>query len=239
MDAENASSLTALNRCGIRSVHLEALQELALRISGERSVDAVLQSIVHGLAQQPERRPRTRLGHGTGRCVRLVPHASGLSRSHGLPASLGERGNLAHGRAVVTDRWRLPASPIRQFEHGVLPFSRERQLRPIAPDSCFTCPRAASGPTPNGFSRKPSRALRATHSSFVATHWVYSACSAGHSSTSRSSAGCGCLRTRRRRPSQMRARSQNSTGSGSSWNRTMRTERGDRQRFELRSDRGP
>jgi transcriptional regulator with GAF, ATPase, and Fis domain len=35
-------------------VHLEALQELALRISGERSVDAVLQSIVHGLAQQPD-----------------------------------------------------------------------------------------------------------------------------------------------------------------------------------------
>ena len=34
-------------------MHLEALQELALRISGERSVDAVLQSIVHGLAQQP------------------------------------------------------------------------------------------------------------------------------------------------------------------------------------------
>jgi transcriptional regulator with GAF, ATPase, and Fis domain len=34
-------------------VHLEALQELAVRISGERSVDEVLQSIVHGLAQQP------------------------------------------------------------------------------------------------------------------------------------------------------------------------------------------
>src|SRR6185295_3451550 len=34
-------------------MHLEALQDLALRISGERSVDAVLQSIVHGLAQQP------------------------------------------------------------------------------------------------------------------------------------------------------------------------------------------
>ena len=34
-------------------MHLEALQELALRISGERSVDEVLQSIVHGLAQQP------------------------------------------------------------------------------------------------------------------------------------------------------------------------------------------
>ena len=34
-------------------VHLEALQELALRISGERSVDAVLQSIVYGLAKQP------------------------------------------------------------------------------------------------------------------------------------------------------------------------------------------
>ena len=37
-----------------QAVHLEALQELALRISGERSVDAVLQSIVHGLAQQPD-----------------------------------------------------------------------------------------------------------------------------------------------------------------------------------------
>jgi len=34
-------------------VRLEGLQELAVRISGERSVDAVLQSIVHGLAQQP------------------------------------------------------------------------------------------------------------------------------------------------------------------------------------------
>jgi transcriptional regulator with GAF, ATPase, and Fis domain len=33
-------------------VRLEALQELAVRISGERSVDAVLDSIVHGLAQQ-------------------------------------------------------------------------------------------------------------------------------------------------------------------------------------------
>jgi transcriptional regulator with GAF, ATPase, and Fis domain len=34
-------------------VHLESLQELAVRVSGERSVDAVLKSIVHGLAQQP------------------------------------------------------------------------------------------------------------------------------------------------------------------------------------------
>jgi transcriptional regulator with GAF, ATPase, and Fis domain len=34
-------------------MHLEALQELAVRISGERSVDEVLHSIVHGLAQQP------------------------------------------------------------------------------------------------------------------------------------------------------------------------------------------
>jgi transcriptional regulator with GAF, ATPase, and Fis domain len=34
-------------------VRLEALQELAVRISGERSVDEVLQSIVHGLALQP------------------------------------------------------------------------------------------------------------------------------------------------------------------------------------------
>jgi transcriptional regulator with GAF, ATPase, and Fis domain len=33
-------------------MHLEALQELALRLSGERSVDAVLQLIVNGLAQQ-------------------------------------------------------------------------------------------------------------------------------------------------------------------------------------------
>ncbi len=33
-------------------MHLDALHELALRLSGERSVDAVLQSIVHGLAQQ-------------------------------------------------------------------------------------------------------------------------------------------------------------------------------------------
>ena len=33
-------------------MHLEALQELALRLSGERSVDAVLQFIVDGLAQQ-------------------------------------------------------------------------------------------------------------------------------------------------------------------------------------------
>ena len=33
-------------------MHLEALQELGLRLSGERSVDAVLQSIVDGLAQQ-------------------------------------------------------------------------------------------------------------------------------------------------------------------------------------------
>jgi transcriptional regulator with GAF, ATPase, and Fis domain len=35
------------------AVRLEALQELAVRVSGERSVDAVLQSIVNGLAQQP------------------------------------------------------------------------------------------------------------------------------------------------------------------------------------------
>ena len=34
-------------------MHLEALQELALRISGERDVGAVLQCIVKGLAQQP------------------------------------------------------------------------------------------------------------------------------------------------------------------------------------------
>jgi transcriptional regulator with GAF, ATPase, and Fis domain len=35
-------------------VHLEALQEVAVRISGERSVDDVLHSIVLGLAQQPD-----------------------------------------------------------------------------------------------------------------------------------------------------------------------------------------
>lgn len=34
-------------------MHLEALQDIGLRISGERSVDAVLQCIVEGLAQQP------------------------------------------------------------------------------------------------------------------------------------------------------------------------------------------
>jgi hypothetical protein len=34
-------------------VHLDALQELAVGISGEHSVDEVLKSIVHGLAQQP------------------------------------------------------------------------------------------------------------------------------------------------------------------------------------------
>jgi transcriptional regulator with GAF, ATPase, and Fis domain len=34
-------------------MRLEALQELAVGIAGERSVDAVLQSIVHGLARQP------------------------------------------------------------------------------------------------------------------------------------------------------------------------------------------
>jgi transcriptional regulator with GAF, ATPase, and Fis domain len=38
---------------GNHAVQLEALQELAVRVSGERSVDAVLQSIVSGLAQQP------------------------------------------------------------------------------------------------------------------------------------------------------------------------------------------
>jgi hypothetical protein len=35
-----------------QAVHLETLLELAVGISGERSVDEVLQSIVHGLAQQ-------------------------------------------------------------------------------------------------------------------------------------------------------------------------------------------
>jgi hypothetical protein len=34
-------------------VDLEALQDVAVRISGERSVDAVLHTIVLGLAQQP------------------------------------------------------------------------------------------------------------------------------------------------------------------------------------------
>jgi hypothetical protein len=33
-------------------MHLEALQELALRISGERDVEAVLRQIVAGLVQQ-------------------------------------------------------------------------------------------------------------------------------------------------------------------------------------------
>ena len=44
---------TPVVRFESNAVHLEALQELAVRTSGERSVDAVLQSIVHGLAQQP------------------------------------------------------------------------------------------------------------------------------------------------------------------------------------------
>jgi len=34
-------------------MHLETLQELAVGISGERSIDAVRQSIVNVLAQQP------------------------------------------------------------------------------------------------------------------------------------------------------------------------------------------
>ena len=35
-------------------MHFEALQELALHLSGERSVDAVLRLIVDGLAQQSD-----------------------------------------------------------------------------------------------------------------------------------------------------------------------------------------
>src|SRR6185436_17345087 len=34
-------------------MHLEALQEIALRVSGERTVDGVLRQIVDGLARQP------------------------------------------------------------------------------------------------------------------------------------------------------------------------------------------
>ena len=52
--------------------------------------------------------------------VRLVPHAGRLPGSLGLPASGRERGNVAHGRAVVSDRRHLPASPVRQREYGVL-----------------------------------------------------------------------------------------------------------------------
>ena len=37
-----------------QAMHLEVLQELALRLSGERSVDAVLQLLVDGLAQQSD-----------------------------------------------------------------------------------------------------------------------------------------------------------------------------------------
>ena len=195
------------------AVHLEALQELAVRISGERSVDAVLPIHRPRVSAAAQRRPRTRLGHGTWGRVRLVPHAGGLSRSHGLPASLGERGNLAHGRAVVTAsmapsgeshsatrRMEFCPSPVRaiatdrtgQLFHGV-------RVQPVGR------PRVDSA----GNHRELSRA---THSSFVGeTLGVCSACSAGHSSTSRSSAGCGCLRTRPRRRSRMRARSQNST----------------------------
>jgi hypothetical protein len=36
------------------AMHLEVLHELALRLSGERSVDAVLQLLVGGLAQQSD-----------------------------------------------------------------------------------------------------------------------------------------------------------------------------------------
>ena len=56
MDAEKyilVDCSAGMRRTLNHAVHLEALQELAVRISGERSVDAVLQSIVHGLAQQP------------------------------------------------------------------------------------------------------------------------------------------------------------------------------------------
>jgi len=51
--AERRPTFRRALHVGNHVVHLEALQGLALRISGERSVDAVLQSIVHGLAQQP------------------------------------------------------------------------------------------------------------------------------------------------------------------------------------------
>src|SRR5262245_40641196 len=54
-DSRRPRNFVVAVRCGSVStpMHLEALQEIALRVSGERTVDGVLRQIVDGLAHQP------------------------------------------------------------------------------------------------------------------------------------------------------------------------------------------
>ena len=52
--SQGRSEGTVPKRVTDQAMHLEVLQELALRLSGERSVDAVLQLLVDGLAQQSD-----------------------------------------------------------------------------------------------------------------------------------------------------------------------------------------
>ena len=93
-------------------MHLEALQALALRLSGERSVDAVLQLIVDGLAQQSDS-PLARVwvtgpGDLCSSC-RMRPVCPDQSVCLHLSASAR---SVAQRRAVAAHRWILQPSPL-------------------------------------------------------------------------------------------------------------------------------
>ena len=183
-------------------MHLEVLQELALRLSGERSVDAVLQLLVDGLAQQSDvalaRVWVTGPGDVCGSC-RMRSVCPNQTVCLHLSASAGT--SLEGEQWPRIDGY-FSRVPIGQLKVGSMAADRTGLL--------LTDPRSEQWARPEWVRQESIAALLASHSSFATRCWASSASSAGLRSPRRSSAGCACSRTRRlghrERSSVLRAR---------------------------------
>jgi transcriptional regulator with GAF, ATPase, and Fis domain len=94
-------------------MHLEALQDLAVRIAGERTVDAVLQSIVHGLARQP----------GVALARVWVTGPGDVCGSCAMRASCPERTSCLHlsasaGTSLAGEQWSGTYGAFRRVPFG-------------------------------------------------------------------------------------------------------------------------
>ena len=88
-------------------MQVEALQELALRISGERNVHTVHQHIVAGLVQQSGVALARVWVVEPGDICSVLPHATFLSRPDQMPSLGGQRGIVLDRRVLVAKGRRL------------------------------------------------------------------------------------------------------------------------------------
>jgi len=97
---------------------LEALQDIALHISSERTVDGVLRRIVEGLSEQAERRLGSGWVVGSGDLCESCNVRSLCAESNGMPAFGGERRHVAQWRVLVPHRRTIPTDTFWTAQGG-------------------------------------------------------------------------------------------------------------------------